>query len=126
MDEGEYLGNDPAWLLMAELAMTAFRQGNFQLAYDKNGDGAPDADIAVPAGRRLMFDVEGQEAGVELQTSAEGYVSPSTLLANPAAKIRLNGKSREELGVRGEGPFITEYARITKDVTADPVKLRLK
>ena len=33
MDEGEYLGNDPAWLLMAELAMTAFRQGNFQLAY---------------------------------------------------------------------------------------------
>jgi hypothetical protein len=33
MDEGECLGNDPAWLLMAELAMTAFRQGNFQLAY---------------------------------------------------------------------------------------------
>ncbi len=33
MDEGEYLGNDPAWLLMAELAATAFRQGNFQLAY---------------------------------------------------------------------------------------------
>ena len=33
MVEGEYLGNDPAWLLMAELAMTAFRQGNFQLAY---------------------------------------------------------------------------------------------
>jgi hypothetical protein len=33
MDEGEYLGNDPAWLLMAELAGTAFRQGNFQLAY---------------------------------------------------------------------------------------------
>jgi hypothetical protein len=33
MDEGEYQGNDPAWLLMAELAMTAFRQGNFQLAY---------------------------------------------------------------------------------------------
>ncbi len=33
MDECEYLGNDPAWLLMAELAMTAFRQGNFQLAY---------------------------------------------------------------------------------------------
>jgi hypothetical protein len=33
MDEGEYLGNDPAWILMAELAMTAFRQGNFQLAY---------------------------------------------------------------------------------------------
>lgn len=33
MDEGEYLGNDPAWLLMAELAMTAFRQGSFQLAF---------------------------------------------------------------------------------------------
>ena len=33
MDECEYLGNDPAWLLMAELARTAFRQGNFQLAY---------------------------------------------------------------------------------------------
>ena len=33
MDEGEYLGNDPAWLLMAELSMTAFRQGNYQLAY---------------------------------------------------------------------------------------------
>jgi hypothetical protein len=33
MDEGDYLGNDPAWLLMAELAGTAFRQGNYQLAY---------------------------------------------------------------------------------------------
>ena len=33
MDECEYLGNDPAWLLMAELARAAFRQGNFQLAY---------------------------------------------------------------------------------------------
>jgi hypothetical protein len=33
MDEGELMGNDPAWLLMAELAGTAFRQGNFQLAY---------------------------------------------------------------------------------------------
>lgn len=33
MDECEYLGNDLAWLLMAELARTALRQGNFQLAY---------------------------------------------------------------------------------------------
>jgi Arc/MetJ family transcription regulator len=33
MDEGELMGNDPAWLLMAELAKTAFLQGNFQLAY---------------------------------------------------------------------------------------------
>lgn len=33
MDEGEYLANDPAWQLMAELAAAAFRQGNFQLAY---------------------------------------------------------------------------------------------
>ena len=97
-----------------------------QLVFDKNGDGVADADIAVPAGRRLMFDVEGQEVGIELATSAEGFVSPSTLLQNPAARIRLTGKSREELGVIGEGPFITDYAQITKDVTADPVKLRLK
>lgn len=33
MDEGEHLGNDPAWLLMAELAAAALRQGNFQLAF---------------------------------------------------------------------------------------------
>jgi hypothetical protein len=33
MDESDYLGNDPAWRLMAELAAAAFRQGNFQLAY---------------------------------------------------------------------------------------------
>ena len=33
MDEGEFQGNDPAWLLMAELSMTAFRQGHYQLAY---------------------------------------------------------------------------------------------
>jgi hypothetical protein len=33
MDESEYLGNDPAWLLVAELARVAFRQGNFQLSY---------------------------------------------------------------------------------------------
>jgi hypothetical protein len=33
MDESEYLGNDTAWLLLAELARVAFRQGNFQLAY---------------------------------------------------------------------------------------------
>ena len=33
MDEGEYLGNDPAWPILAALALTAMRQGNFQLAY---------------------------------------------------------------------------------------------
>jgi hypothetical protein len=33
MDNSDYLANDPAWRLMAELAATAFRQGNFQLAY---------------------------------------------------------------------------------------------
>jgi hypothetical protein len=33
MDESEYLGNDPAWQLLAELGRVAFRQGNFQLAY---------------------------------------------------------------------------------------------
>jgi hypothetical protein len=33
MDESEMMGNDPAWLLMAELAKAALLQGNFQLAY---------------------------------------------------------------------------------------------
>lgn len=33
MDESESLLNDPARLLMAELAKTAFKQGHFQLAY---------------------------------------------------------------------------------------------